>query len=661
MAIRIESTGLYLEGKQIPLYSGAVHYWRHPPGVWRTLLEHVKELGFEIVNIPIPWGLHESGPGIFDFGEKNPQKGFPAFLDLCRELGLLAVVRPGPMVDEDLPFGGLPMRVIRNPAVWAMTSTGATAVSNRYAPPSAVPSYASEKLFQEIEKFFDKLIPLLAPQQYPDGPIILCEMNRESAFQGRVQAYDLDYCPESIALYRHFLTEKFKTVEALNDAYGTKYAAVAEVFPPKNCDAVVQKDLLWNLDWIEYKEYLVRRFLVRLSQMIRNRGISVPLSVDGPQVFTTPADMVELQKSLETPLVGMEIDSRPSEYADLARKVRYLTGTSRLPYASRFGCGTSWLSPRVNSPADLEFAVLCAVMHGMNAVNFHILAEGDRWTGAPIRRSGEFREEYAEVFRRLMAFFARYRIWENKKNCRTLVLISNNLEKHHSAFSTLNNAYLGLLRVPQAFSELPSSLGFHTDPVRQSILEEGGWIREACAYLENAQVEYNLADLHLMIDEMTKYDMLFVPTADGMDPKDQEKLLEFAGRGGHLVFGPALPTVDDRLNPASVFAGAIQSPGTQAHESGKVTFLPSFDQAQDLITPDMPNVVLLNNPDLRLTIRGGSSILVFIVNPTDKVQQSMVISTWPLKGVWNAPEETRTGSVTAELRPFSAQVWEVLK
>jgi beta-galactosidase len=661
MAIRIESTGVYLEGKKIPLYSGSIHYWRHAPGVWRIILEHLRELGFEIVNIPIPWGLHEGGPGIFDFGEKNPQKGLWAFLDLCREIGLLAVVRPGPMIDEDMPFGGLPLRVIRNPAVWAMTSTGAPAVSGRHAPPSAVPSCASEKLFQEIEKYFDKLIPLLAPRQYPDGPVILCEMNRESAFQGRMLAYDLDYCPESVALYRRFLTDKFKTVGALNDAYGSKYADITEVVPPKNCDAVVQKDLLWNLDWVEYKEYLIRRFLVRLSQMIRSRGITVPLSVDGPAVFTTPSDALGLQQSLETPLVGMEVDPRPSEYAGLARNIRYLTGPSRRSYASRFRCGNSWLSPRVNSPADVEFAILCAVMHGMNAANFHILAEGDRWTGAPIRRSGEFREEYADVFRRLMAFFSKYRIWESKKNCRTLVLISKNLERHHSAFSTLNHAYLGLLRVPHAFSEVPSSLGFHTDPVRQSILEEGSWVRDACVYLEREQVEYNLADVHLMIDDMTKYDMLFVPTADGKDPKDQEKLLEFAGRGGHLVFGPALPAFDDRFHPASVFAEAIHEPGTVAYESGKITFLPSFDQARDLITPDMPNVILLNNSDLRLTIRGGSSILVFIANPTDKAQQSMVISNWPLKGVWNAPEAAQPGSATVELRPFSAQVWEVLK
>ena len=661
MAIRIESNGLYLEGRHIPLYSGSVHYWRHAPEAWRTILERIKGLGFEVVNIPIPWGLHESGPGIFDFGEKNPQKGLPNFLELCRELGLLVIVSPGPIVDEDMPYGGFPLRVIRNPAVWAQTSTGAPAVANRFSPPIVMPSYASEKFLQEVGKFLDQLMPILTPRLFPDGPIILCVVNKETAYMGRTQAYDLDYCPESIALYRQFLAEKYGSVEGLNGAYGGKYTSVSEIVPPKSCDAVVQRDLPWYLDWAEYKEYLIRRFLRRLSDMLRERGITVPLAVDGPPILSTPIDSLEIQKTLETPLLGLEVDPRPSEYAKLTRNIRYLTGTSRLPFASRFGCGSSWFTSHINSPAEEEFAILCAVMHGMSAVNFHMLAEGDRWVGAPILRSGAYREEYADLFRRLGAFFTQYKIWESKKNCRTLVLISRGLERYHSAFSTINHAYLGLLRIPQVFSEVPSSLGFQTEPVRQSIQEEGSWIQEACRYLENAQVEYNLADTDLMLDELTKYDMVFVPTADFMDPKDQERLLEFVGRGGHLVFGPALPTLDDRMNPSSVLAGAIQVPGTQSRETGKITFLPSFDQAKDLITPDMPNVVLLDNPNLRLTIRGGSSILVFLANPTGTSQRSIMISSWPLRGVWNAPEETQAGSVTTEAGPLTVQVWEVLK
>ncbi|MBN1438908.1 MAG: beta-galactosidase [Anaerolineales bacterium] len=661
MAIRIESNGLYLEGRQIPLYAGTVHYWRHAPEDWRTILEGVKELGFEVVSFPVPWGLHESGPGIFDFGEKNPSKGLPNFIDLCREIGLMAIVRIGPIVDEDMPYGGFPLRVIRNPALWAQTSTGAPAISARFMPPVAIPSYASDRFLQEAGKFLDQTLPILAPRQFPDGPIVLCLINKETAFFGRTQAYDLDYSPDSIALYRKFLSDKYGTIEALNEVYGGNFSTFTEIAPPKSCEAVVQRDLPRYLDWAEYKEFLILRFHGRLVQMVRDRGITVPLGVDGPPHLSTPIESLEMQKTIDTPLFGMEVDPRPAEYPALARKIRYLTGTGRLPFVSRFGAGHSWFTTHVNTPAEQEFAILSAVMHGMSAADFHMLAEGDRWVGAPIQRSGAFREEYAAMFRRLNAFFSQYRIFESKKNCRTLVLLSQGLERYHSAFSTLNHAYLGLLRIPKAFSDVPSSLGFLTEPVLQSIYEERSWIAEACRYLENAQVEYNLANTRIVLDELVKYDMVFVPTADFMDPKEQERLLEFADRGGHLVFGPALPTLDERMNPASVLGAAIQIPGTQNRESGKITFLPGFDQAKDLITPDMPNVVLIDNPHLRLTIRGGLSILVFLANPTNTVQRSIMISSWPLRGVWNAPEGTQTGSVTSEVPPYTVQVWEVLK
>jgi beta-galactosidase len=395
--------------------------------------------------------------------------------------------------------------------------------------------------------------------------------------------------------------------------------------------------------------------------MLQDRGIRVPLSLDGPAEFSTPVDVLGMQRTLDTPLVGATLETLPADYPALAASIRYLAGTRRLPYVSRFASGRPWLTGRVPSPAEEEFVILAAVMHGLSAVNFHMLAEGDRWTGAPIQRSGKWRDEYADLFRRLGAFFAKYKIWDGRKNCRTLVLISAEIERYHSAFSALNQAYLGFLRIPASFSEIDSAAGFSADPGRQSIFEEASWIREAFRYLEAAQVEYNLADSRLLLDDLSKYDMVFVPTADFMDPQEQTKLLEFADRGGHLVFGPVLPNLDGRMNPASVLGAAIQAPGTQPRESGKITFLPAFDAAGELITSDMPNVVLLDNPHLRLTIRGGSSVLVFVANPTPNPQRSIMISSWPLRGVWNAPPETQTGSVTTEVPPYTVQVWEVLK
>lgn len=663
MAIRVDSNGLYLEGGRLPLLSGSLNYWQHPAERWPDLLGKAKELGFNIVQTTIPWGVHETGPGIFDFGEKKPNRNLPKFLDLCKGLEISVIVNPGPIVNEDLPFGGFPLRMIKNSSIWAVTSTGAPALSNRTLPPFPIPSYASEKLFFEIGRFFDRLAPILKLLQYPDGPVVICEMNEETEFFGRYQAYDLDYAPESLALYRKFLTDKYGMVETLNEVYGKKHDAFNAIQPPRDFDAVVQRDLPWYLDWMEYKEYLIRQTNRRLAQMLRERGISIPLALPGSADIVSPIDSYALVNALETSLVGMTIDPRPQEYPVIARLIRYLAGTRKLPWVSSFLSGANWSSGHIPTPEEEEFAILCAVMHGMSGVNFRMLVEGDRWVGAPITRDGAFREEYAAVFRRLTGFFEKYNIWNSKKYCRTLILLPWGLDRYCRAFSTLNHAYLGLLHIPAVFSEVKSALGFQTEPSRQSFQEDGNWLSEVFRFLENGQIEYNLSDTHAPMEDLTKYDTIFLPTADFMDSSEQEKLLGFADRGGHLVIGPAIPTLDNQMIPASVFGQHVQGPGTQAHGVGKITLLTSFDpeSTKELVTADMPNLVLQDNPNIRLTIREGNSMLVFLANPTSSQQRSMLISSWPMRGVLNAPEETQSGSVTTDLLPYSIQVWEVLK
>ena len=64
--VRFTQNGIYLEGsqsekegKEIPLYSGSIHYWRMAPETWETALINAKNMGFSIVETYIPWGVHE--------------------------------------------------------------------------------------------------------------------------------------------------------------------------------------------------------------------------------------------------------------------------------------------------------------------------------------------------------------------------------------------------------------------------------------------------------------------------------------------------------------------------------------------------------------------------------------------------------------------------
>ena len=67
-------------------------------------------LGLTFVESYVPWGVHETAEGRFDFGEDDPRKDLGAFLDLAKELGLYVFLRPGPHVNAELPYFGLPRR-----------------------------------------------------------------------------------------------------------------------------------------------------------------------------------------------------------------------------------------------------------------------------------------------------------------------------------------------------------------------------------------------------------------------------------------------------------------------------------------------------------------------------------------------------------------------
>src|SRR5262249_17293073 len=113
--VALTSTGLAVSSGVVPLYSAAVQYWRLERESWPAVLGATKELGVRIVDTYVPWGVHETEPGKADFGQKNPRLDVVAFLRLAQKLGLLAIVRPGPHINAELTFFGIPERIVWDP------------------------------------------------------------------------------------------------------------------------------------------------------------------------------------------------------------------------------------------------------------------------------------------------------------------------------------------------------------------------------------------------------------------------------------------------------------------------------------------------------------------------------------------------------------------
>ena len=84
---------------------GEYHYSRQDPAHWKSGLERMKQGGITTVSTYVFWHHHEERRGQFRWSGKHNLR---AFVELCAELGLDAVVRIGPWVHGEARNGGFP-------------------------------------------------------------------------------------------------------------------------------------------------------------------------------------------------------------------------------------------------------------------------------------------------------------------------------------------------------------------------------------------------------------------------------------------------------------------------------------------------------------------------------------------------------------------------
>ncbi|MEG2561168.1 MAG: beta-galactosidase [Clostridia bacterium] len=103
--LEIKGEKFILDGKEIKIYSGAIHYFRTLPECWENRLAKLKQAGFNTVETYVAWNLHEPKKGVFNFeGLCDIEK----FITIAEKLGLNVIVRPGPYICAEWDFGGLP-------------------------------------------------------------------------------------------------------------------------------------------------------------------------------------------------------------------------------------------------------------------------------------------------------------------------------------------------------------------------------------------------------------------------------------------------------------------------------------------------------------------------------------------------------------------------
>lgn len=157
----------YFNGRKIRIISGAIHYFRVVPEYWRDRLEKLKAMGCNTVETYVPWNMHESSKGKFDF-DKNLD--IEKFIKIAAELNLWVIVRPSPYICAEWEFGGLPAFLLAEEGM---------KVRSTYEP-----------FLKHVNEYFEELFKRITPLQINyGGPIIMMQIENEYGYYGNNKNY----------------------------------------------------------------------------------------------------------------------------------------------------------------------------------------------------------------------------------------------------------------------------------------------------------------------------------------------------------------------------------------------------------------------------------------------------------------------------------------
>ncbi|WP_454778703.1 beta-galactosidase [Georgenia muralis] len=683
-AITVADHEFRVDGEKVSLYGGAVHYWRLDRDKWDGILQSVKDLGFNMISIYIPWEAHEIERGVFDFGQQDPRTDIDAFLTLCEEKGFKIVVRPGPQINSEMTWFGYPKRILADQDLHALSAQGSKSVLTQVPKPIPALSYTTEKFFDETALWFDAICEILARHAHPKGGIIAAQVDNEMAFFFGINAYSGDFSASSLAAYREFLRGKYGSLDEINAVHGTQYGTEAEIDPPRRFEATDRTGIARQVDWVEYRERYLVDSMDRLATMMRERGLDQialfhnyphPLGPGGAASgFTTPFNIPALEEKLD--YVGFDIYSRKHLYDHVKTVASYVVGTSRYPYIPEFIAGVWPWYLRPGEAYDEEFVTKAALMHGIKGFSRYMLVERDRWLDSPIRRDGRVRDK-AQMFAQANAMQVDGGFGALRRESDVLLLANREYDRLEAA-SVLVSFPGDFLETPSGFSEYPNrmtvaedTLGFD-QPVQ---VAKGEWFLSFYKALYDSGYGFLLSDTALEPGRWARYRAVVVGTFDYLNATTQQALVDYASAGGTLVIGPKIPELDSSMRECRILADALGD-SSAAESSGQVF---GVGDGRIVLIPDLATVpevlgtVLeestasrVRKSDERLDVvvhrddQQPSRRVVFVCNPTAEAIQARIgvgVTVTGAQDLWGGGQlTTQDGELTLDLPPYTIEI-----
>lgn len=377
---------ILIGGRPQLVMAGEVHYFRLSPQCWRNRLTRLRDAGLDTVSTYVPWVWHELGKGIFDFdGRYHPQRNLIAFIQLCNEMGLQLIVKPGPFCMAELKNEGIPSRIKKEYPQVRPTTWDGKPISTMTV------DYLAPAFLAEVKVWYDNVMPVLAKYTAANGgPIVAVQLDNEIGMLSWVSnSPDLtDGVCEDFRLW------------ALN-RYGEHEAQArigADPLEHEACATALRSpgdnSLALHHDLGLFMRHRFTRYVSTLSEYARQNGVTgVPFIVNvhgtgGGRARNFPIGISQLHetwRSDEQITAGSDLylgDLTVANVADLyvANAMLRATLGERPATAMEFEAGTGNYGfdlGELYAPEAVRLKTILSTAQGFRLLNYYMLAGGE--------------------------------------------------------------------------------------------------------------------------------------------------------------------------------------------------------------------------------------------------------------------------------------------
>jgi len=555
--------GIAVGDKTLPVYAGAMHYWRVEPARWAACLRTMHGMGFTIVETYVPWREHEPDAGTYRWTGAHDLR---RFVEVAGRAGLAVVLRPGPHCNAELTGFGMPDHVLAETACQARSSRGTPVWMP--SPPRAwpVPSYASMAFRERVKQWYAQVATQVVPLLAPDGPIVAIGVDNEAQMFFRLGAYDHDYHPDALA--------------AFTAATGLEAPTAWSADDPARCIA-----------WVRDKDAYVARALGAFAGFLDEVGFAgIAKFHNLPPGHHGLYELPQIQRAIGGP-VGIDAYTPRTGLRELRRRGLAMVGqASPIPLVLEVGCGFfPWFPPLGKDDPTLERDQLLTLLAaGARGFNLYMAVERERWYGAAIAATGTI-EPSAAWIKTLISALDELD-WPSLRRAAPIALVDARADARFGLATSLADPLTPVLaEVLDLGPGGAAELGTDRDAIAAR-----RWQTALASALELAQVPYEIVSESATAEELARYRVVIAPTLERVDRALWSVLRELADRKQTIVvIGPGTPTRDELdqplVDPAPKRVGRLKA--------GSLDDLPGLAQDLGSLGGDLADLWQIERPD----------------------------------------------------------------